>query len=72
MNYNFKCVQTKSSNLIKGFKIIIMKIRKKGTFVDRCLLLFQFTGNYKHVEQLFKFLAGDFLCSHVNKPQSHK
>lgn len=30
MNYNFKYVQTKSSNLIKGFKIIIMKIGKKA------------------------------------------
>lgn len=39
MSYSIKNVQTKFSNLIKGFKIIIMKI-EKSTFMNRHILLY--------------------------------
>lgn len=47
---NYKCVQRKFSNLIKAFKILIMKTGRKGTFVDRRIFGFPFTGIYKHLE----------------------
>jgi len=52
INYNFKFdVQTKFSNSIKGFKIIIMKIGKKALLLtDVPCFIFQFTGIYKHLE----------------------
>lgn len=43
MSYNIKNVQTEFSNLIKGFKIIIMKIERKKHFYEEAYLALFFT-----------------------------
>lgn len=43
MSYSIRNVQTKFSNLIKGFKIIIMKIERKKYFYEQAYLALFFT-----------------------------